>query len=429
MPRSSDIDSLELDRAPQSRDGVSRGRQTVPALLALSVVTAFGLTVAAVSHPSSAYAADAPVNLRTVASYSVLGGQTVTNTGLSVLSNDVGVSPGTAITGFPPGVTLGVRHAADAAAAQAKADLKTAYDDASGRASTASAGTDLVGRTLVAGVYTATRALQLNGTVTLDGQGDPDAVFIFQVPSTLITGSRSAVAFTRGAQACNVYWQVGTSATIGTGSRFAGTIMALASVSVRTGATVDGRALARNGQVSLQTNTFTRSACVRATASPSPSASDTATASPSASDTATASPSPSATTPTSSGSPTSPTVPPVPGPTETTATPTRAPSSPTTRRPTTTRPTSSTTTTRPAPTRGGEGVEGESASASTTRTSSRGTSSTSVRASDESTPVGRLSDTGSGPYDGPIALGALLLVTVGTAFAIVGWRRRYVPRH
>ncbi|PRY45127.1 ice-binding family protein [Umezawaea tangerina] len=209
----------------------------------------------------SAYAATSPVGLGTVASYSVLGGQTVTNTGPSTLQGDLGVSPGTAITGFPPGTSAGATHAGDAQAAQAQSDLVVAYDDAAGRAPTASISGDLVGQTLPDGVYKSTGPIGLSGTLTLDGQGDPSSVFIFQIASTLITASASAVVLVNGAQACNVYWQVGSSATLGTTSTFVGTILALTSISVTTGTVVEGRALARNGQVSLDDNVFTTPGC------------------------------------------------------------------------------------------------------------------------------------------------------------------------
>ena len=201
------------------------------------------------------------MGLGTAAPYSVLGGQAVTNTGPSTLSGDLGVSPGTAITGFPPGVAAGATHAGDAAAAQAQSDLVVAYDDAAGRAPTAGVAGDLVGLTLTAGVYKSTGPLGLSGTLTLDGQGDPNAVFIFQIASTLITASASHVDLINAAQACHVFWQVGSSATLGTTSTFVGTIMALTSISVTTGAVVKGRALARNGQVSLDDNTFTTPDC------------------------------------------------------------------------------------------------------------------------------------------------------------------------
>jgi hypothetical protein len=171
------------------------------------------------------------------------------------------VSPGTAVVGFPPGiVNNGTIHAADAAAAQAQADVTTAYNDAAGRSTTATVTADLGGQTLVSGVYTGA-TLGLTGTVTLDAQGDPNAVFIFQAASTLITASSSVVALTNGADACNVYWQVGSSATLGTNSAFVGTVLALTSVAATTSATVNGRLLARNGAVTLDSNIITNSTC------------------------------------------------------------------------------------------------------------------------------------------------------------------------
>jgi len=195
----------------------------------------------------------------------VLAGTTVTNTGSSTISGDVGVSPGSAITGFPPGlVNGGSIHATDGVANSAQAGLTTAYLDAAGRTPTTPVSTELGGRSLVAGVYSNASALGLTGTVTLNGQGNPNSVFIFQAGSTLITASSSHVSLIGGAQACNVFWQVGSSATVGTGSSFVGTIMALTSITVKTGATISGRALARNGQVSLDANVIRFSACTAA---------------------------------------------------------------------------------------------------------------------------------------------------------------------
>ena len=220
------------------------------------------LTAAAASVLLAASAQAAPVGLGTADTFAVLGGSTVTNTGPSVLSGDVGVTPGAAVTGFPPGiVTGGTIHAADAVALQAQSDLTTAYDDAAGRSSSATISSDLAGRTLTPGVYSSATSLGLSGDLTLDGQGDPSAVFVFQAGSTLTAGSSSRVRFIGGAQACNVFWQVGSSATIGSGSAFAGSILALTSISMTTGATLHGRALARNGAVTLDTNTITRATC------------------------------------------------------------------------------------------------------------------------------------------------------------------------
>jgi type VI secretion system secreted protein VgrG len=195
------------------------------------------------------------------------------------------LSPGSAVTGFPPGIALGAPHIADAVALQAQADLTTAFNDAAGRALTASVAGDLVGQTLLPGVYKSTGPLAVSGALTLNGQGNPNSVFIFQVASTLITASASSIVLTNSAQACNIYWQVGSSATLGTASSFKGTIMALESITVTTGTRVEGRALARNGQVSLDTNVFTMPGCD--TTTPTPTVTETVTATATATVTAT----------------------------------------------------------------------------------------------------------------------------------------------
>jgi len=183
---------------------------------------------------SPAWAAQPPVGLGTATSFAVLAGTTVTNTGPSVISGDLGVSPGKAIVGFPPGhVINGVQHKGDAIALQAKNALTTGYNDAAGRTPATVAPSDLGGKTLSPGVYKASSALGLTGTVTLDAKSDPNAVFVFQAVSTLITAPNSTVKLIGGAQACNVFWQVGSSATLGTGSTFVGTIMALTDATVR----------------------------------------------------------------------------------------------------------------------------------------------------------------------------------------------------
>ncbi len=197
--------------------------------------------------------------------YSVLGATTVTNTGGSVLNASLGLSPGTDITGFPPGQVNppGTTDATNAAAAQAQADLTAAYLNAAGRPLDANTTADLGNLSLMGGVYAgpSKSALQLTGTLTLDAAGDPNTVFIFQTDSTLITSSGSSVVLINGAQECNVFWQVGSSATLGTGSVFVGTILALTSITVTNSVTVHGRALARNGAVTLDNDTFTRPTC------------------------------------------------------------------------------------------------------------------------------------------------------------------------
>ena len=227
-------------------------------------VTAAGLLVAGlVATTAPAYAADATVGLGTARSYAVLAGSTVTNTGASVITGDLGLSPGSAVTGFPPGRVLGgAMHISDAAALKAKNDLTTGYNDAAGRPSASDVtGVDLGGLTLTPGVYEASTGMSLTGTVTLNAQGNPAAVFIFKAGTTLVTASGSSVEFINGGSPCNVFWQVGSSATVGTATRLVGTLMATASISMATSATLQGRALALDGAVTLDSNVITAPSC------------------------------------------------------------------------------------------------------------------------------------------------------------------------
>jgi len=196
-----------------------------------------------------------------IGNFSVLAGSTVTNTGSTVVSGDVGVSPGTAVTGFPPGLAGGPIHSADGAAALAQTTLTAGYIDAAGRSGSTSVAGDLVGQTFTAGVYKSTSSLAVSGDVTLDAQGNSAAVFIFQISSTLTTGSGSHIVLANGAKACNVFWQVGSSATLGTNSVFKGNILALTSITITTGVNLEGRALARNGAVTLDTDVITGCSC------------------------------------------------------------------------------------------------------------------------------------------------------------------------
>ena len=204
--------------------------------------------------------AQAPVNLRSAALFSVLAGSTVTNTGPTVVKGDLGLSPGTAVTGFLPGKVIGTQHLADPTAANAEADLTVAYNDAAGRSlCPVSIAGNLGGLTLAPGLYKSTSSLEISsGDLTLDAKGNSTAVFIFQMASTLTTTVGRQVILKGGANASNVFWQVGSSATLGTSSSFKGNIMADQAITLNTGATLDGRALARIAAVALDSNRITR---------------------------------------------------------------------------------------------------------------------------------------------------------------------------
>lgn len=235
-----------------SRHHPLRNRFSV-GLAAAFVASSIGLTGLLIA-PASA-TTPTTVNLYTAAPFAVLAGTTITNTGATTLSGDLGLTPGSAVTGSP--VVTGSTYIDDPVAVQAQSDLTTAYNDAAGRTATATVSALGGGQTLTSGVYHSGSGISLAGTLVLDGQNNPNSVFIFQAGSTLITASSSTVSLINGAQACNVFWQVGSSATLGTGTTFAGTILALTSASIQTGSTVAGRVLARNGQVSFDTNTVT----------------------------------------------------------------------------------------------------------------------------------------------------------------------------
>ncbi len=319
---------------------------------AAALVVALGLFVIA-SFATSAGAAPGTVDLGTAGSFAVLAGSKVTNTGLSVIDGDVGVSPGSAVTGFPPGiVTGGTIHVTDAVAAGAQADALIAYNGIAGReCDTDLTGQDLGGLTLTAGIYCFSSSAQLTGTLTLDAQGDPDAVFIFQIGSTLTTASNSSVVLINEADACNVFFQVGSSATLGTATTFVGTILALTSITAVTGTTVeDGRLLALNGAVTLDTNVITSPTC----ATPPPTTTTTTTTIPTTTTT-------TAPTTTTTTAPTTTTT----APTTTTTT---APTTTTTTLPETTTTTTTLpgTTTLPATTTTLPGVTTTTAAATTT---------------------------------------------------------------
>ena len=274
-------------------------RASIGVLVATFLFGLTGLVIAATS-----------VNLGAADNFAVLAGSTITNTGSSVINGDLGLSPGTAVTGFPPGTLNGTQHAADTAAANAQAALTTAYNNAAGQTPVSTVPTELGGTTKTAGIYdSAAGTFGITGTLTLDAAGDPNAVFIFKTASTLITAGASNVVLTNGAQACNVFWQVGSSATLGTNSTFKGNILALTSATLTTGANVEGRVLARNGAVTLDTNTVTRATCAAVTPTPTPTPTPSPTPTPTPTPTPVVSPTP---TPTPVVTPT-PTPTPVPG--------------------------------------------------------------------------------------------------------------------
>ena len=256
---------------------------------AFSVASLAAVTAALLlTMAGTAQAAATAVPLGTAGSFVVLAGAGITNTGPTTLNGDLGTFPTTSITGAGSLTVTGTNHGGDAVTQGAKAALVTAYNNAAGQGPTSPISADLAGLTLTPGVYNSASSVGLSGALTLDAAGDPRAVFVFQAGSALTTASGSRVSLVNGAQACNVFWQVGSSATLGTGSVFRGSILALTDITVTTGATLEGRVLARNGAVTLDTNTITRPQCAAGTdASPSATATPTASASASASATAT----------------------------------------------------------------------------------------------------------------------------------------------
>jgi hypothetical protein len=225
-----------------------------------SLMIPAGLGLSALAFGSSPALAQSP-SLGSAQNFAVLGASTVTSTGLTTVTGDLGVSPGTAVTGFPPGILVGTLHAGDAVALQAQSDVTVAYNACAGAVVTTTlTGQDLGGLTLTPGVYFFAASAPLNGVLTLDAQGNPNAVFIFQIGSTLLPAINASVNVINGAQAGNVFWQVGSSATLAAGVVFRGNILALASITLSAGTQVFGRALARTGAVTMDTSSVTSGA-------------------------------------------------------------------------------------------------------------------------------------------------------------------------
>jgi hypothetical protein len=254
------------NRTIKSPFGVAIHLRRMTARIAPLAFIAAGATL--LFPATRADAAQVPVSLGTADSFAVLAGSGITNTGPTTINGDLGTYPTTTITGAGTLTVTGTNHGGDAVTQGAKTDLVTAYNNAAAEGPTSPIVADLGGQSLTPGVYNSASSIGLTGALTLDGSGDPNAVFVFQAGSTLTTASASQVNLINGAQSCNVFWQVGSSATLGTDSSFLGTILALTSITVTTDVTVDGRVLASNGAVTLDTDTITTSTCAATTPTP-----------------------------------------------------------------------------------------------------------------------------------------------------------------
>ena len=228
---------------------------------ATATATAATMLCALTLSAAPAAAVGTAADLGAANSFAVLAGTGITNTGPTTLTGDIGTFPTPTITGAGLITVNGTNHGADAVTQQAKADLVDAYDALAGQPADVTVSGNLGGQTLVPGVYFSASTLALTGELVLDAKGDPNAVFVFQVGSSLTTATASSVRLINSAQSCNVFWQLGVSATLGTTSVLRGSVLALTSVTAKTGALVDGRLLARNGAVTLDTDTITRPSC------------------------------------------------------------------------------------------------------------------------------------------------------------------------
>jgi len=237
----------------------------LPVSTRLALITPLAALIAACGATSdvSTDAYSQGLEIGAASGFAVLGASTATCTNASDVTGDVGVSPGTAITGFNPSCTItGTIHAGDGTAAQAHSDLAIAYNNLKAVACEHNlTGTDLGGKTLAPGVYCFDTSVGLTGNLTLDGGGDATAVWIFQIGSTITTASNSSVIMAGSGVPCNVYWQVGSSGTIGTGTAFQGNLLASASITLTSGSSLVGRALALNAAVTMDHNNVSLGSC------------------------------------------------------------------------------------------------------------------------------------------------------------------------
>ncbi|HWY28125.1 MAG TPA: ice-binding family protein [Candidatus Sulfotelmatobacter sp.] len=240
-------------------------RTGVIAIVLIAIAVIAGVLVYYVAFRPGTGTCGNSVNLNTAGNFAVLASSAVTSTGATTVTGDLGVSPGTAISGFTgvqsggPGTLSGTAHSADSAAATAQTDATNAYNAANALTGGTAKNGDIGGQTLTCGLYTATSSISVGtADVTLDAQGNGNNVFIFQISSTLTTSPGRSIILTGGAQAKNIFWIVGSSATIDTTSKFQGTIIAYASVTINQGATMTGRALARTGAVTMNADTITK---------------------------------------------------------------------------------------------------------------------------------------------------------------------------
>jgi len=245
--------------------------KTVPTLVIASITLLSACTKSNTSPSGSSSAnpniitvqtsIQATVPMGSTTTFALLAGSTITNTGATTVTGDIGLSPGSSVGGFPPGTLNGTMYINDATASQAKTDLTAAYNNAAGRTTTdmVTLSGNIGELTLTPGLYKSTSSLALSsGNLTFDAKGNAAAVFIIQIASALTVTSGRQVILTGGALASNIFWQVGSSATFGTTSVFQGTILAMQSITFDTGSTLNGKALASTGGVTMADNTITK---------------------------------------------------------------------------------------------------------------------------------------------------------------------------